>query len=192
MSKIWPLLFWFFLASPAIAQSDIEHPTSSSANSSTLTSFFHEPFQQPLGYEFFLWNAKERILERFGDPMSESSSRYSARTSDEQLWSTKLEYRGITFVIGESEDRTKTWLESIDVRGNEHIMAFGLRVGSSRSDVEKAFQDSKYIEYDGGIRFGAEIWEARGKVNLTTAMELRIDIGADDLATRFMIESIGL
>ncbi|MDJ0792747.1 MAG: hypothetical protein QNI98_00785 [Woeseiaceae bacterium] len=194
MSKILSLLLSFFLASPAIAlaQSELEHSTSSSAQSSTLSAFFHEPFQQPLGYEFFLWNAKERILERFGDPMSESSSQYSARTSDEQLWSTTLEYRGITFVIGESEDRTKTWLESIDVRGNEHIMAFGLRVGSSRSDVEKAFQDSQYIEYVGGIRFGAEIWEARGKVNLTTAMELRIDIGADDVVTRFMIESIDL
>jgi len=192
VSKTWPLLLCFFLASPVIAQSELENSTSSSAQSSTLSAFFHEPFQQPLGYGFFLANAKERILERFGDPISESSSRYSARTSDEQLWSTRLEYGGITFVIGESADRARTWLESIDVRGKEHILANGLRVGSSRSDVVEAFHDSHYIGYDGGIRFGTEIWEARGNVTLATAMELQIDIGDDDVVTRFMIESIEL
>lgn len=192
MNKIWSLLPWFFLASQIHAQSELEYSSSSSAQTSTLSSFFHEPFQQPLGYEFFLSNAKERILKRFGDPISESSSAYPARTSDEQLWSTKLEYRGISFTVGESEDRTKTWLESIDIRGKEHILAYGLRVGSSRSDVEEAFQDSQFVEYDGGIKFSEEVWEARGKVTMATAMELRIDIGADNLATRFLIESIEL
>ena len=56
----------------------------------------------------------------------------------------------------------------------------------------EAFHDSQYIEYDGGIRFGTEIWEARGNVTLATAMELQIDIGDDDVVTRFMIESIEL
>ena len=192
MSIVWTVLLCFFLASPAIAQSEIDHNTSVSAESSALSAFFHEPFQQSLGYSFFLWDAKERILERFGDPISQSSSQYSARTSDEQLWSTKLEFSGIVFVIGESEDRTRTWLESIDVRGKEHILAYGLRIGSSRSDVLEAFHDSQYIEFDGGIRFAEEVWEVRDEVTLATAMELRIDIGEDGLVTRFMIESIEL
>jgi hypothetical protein len=185
-------LLWFVLVSQATAQSELENSRSSSAQSSSLSAFFHEPFQQPLGYAFLQWNAKERILGRFGNPVSEFSSQYSARTSDEQLWSTKLEYKGITFVIGESEDRVKTWLQSIDIRGKEHILAHGLRVGSSRSDVVEAFCGAQYIEYDGGIRFSAEIWEARGEVVLETAMELQIDIGDDDVVTRFLIESIEL
>ena len=192
MSKTWLLLLLLFLASSVQAQSNLEHSPSSSAESSTLASFFHEPFQQPLGYAFFRADAKERILQRFGDPVSSSSSQYHARTSEEQLWSTTLEYLGITFVVGESEDRTKTWLESIDVTGKEHVLAYGLRVGSSRSDVEEAFKDSQYIEYDEGLRFGAEIWEAKGEVTLETAMELRIYVGADDVVTRYMIEAIEL
>ena len=187
----WVLLS-SFLASPAIAQSEPDDTISTSAEFSALSAFFHEPFKQPLGYSFFSWDAKERILDRFGEPNTESSSRYPARTSDEILRSTTLTYSGITFVVGESVDQTRTWLESIDVHSSEHILANGLRVGSSQTDVVEAFQDSPYMKYDGGMRFGTEIWAARGEVTLATAMELRVDIGDDGRVTRFLIESIEL
>ena len=187
----WVLLC-LFLASLALAQSEPDDTINTSAELSALSAFFHEPFKQPLGYSFFSWDAKERILERFGEPISGASSRYPARTSDEILWNTTLTYSGITFVVGESVDRTRTWLESIEVRARKHILANGLRVGSSRMDVVEAFRNSLYMEYEGGMRFGTEIWEARGEVTLATAMELRVDIGDDGRVTRFLIESIDL
>ena len=187
----WVLLL-IPLASHSNNQSEPDGAISTTADSSALSAFFHEPFQKPLGYTFFLSDAKERILQRFGKPTKEMSTQYPARTSDELIWSTTLTYSGITLVVGESEDRSKSWLESIDVRTDEHILAHGLRVGSPRTDVELAFSSSHFIEYDGGIRFGTEIYEFRGEVTLGTAMELRVDIGLDGRVTRFMIESIEL
>ena len=186
------VLLSLFLASSAIAQQEPDDTISTTAKFSALNAFFHEPFKQPLGYSFFSWDAKERILDRFGEPNSESSSRNPARTSDEILWNTTLTYSGITFVVGESVDRTRTWLVSIEVRDSEHILANGLRVGSSRMDVVETFRNSPYMEYDGGIRFATEIWEARGEITLATAMELRVDIGDEGLVTRILIESIDL
>lgn len=192
VSKSWLYLLWILFASTAMGQSSVEGNTDTSANLSALNAFFHEPFQEPLGYSFFGWDAKERVLSRFGDPDSVESSRYSARTSQETLWSTTYTYSGISFVFGESEDRSRSWIEKIDVRSDDHILAYGLRVGSSRADVEAAFQESRYVEIDRGLRYSSEVWEARGRKSLTTAMELQIELGADGRVTRFLFESFDL
>ena len=192
VSTSWPLFLLILLATTAMGQSSPESNANTSADSSALSAFFHEPFEQPLGFSFFAWDAKERILSRFGDPDSKKSSRHSSRTSQEKLWSTTLTYSGISFVIGESEDRSRTWIEKIDVQGGDHVLAYGLRIGSPRSDVEAAFRDAHYIEFERGLRFVAEVWEAKGQKTLTTAMELRIELGADGRVMRFLIESIEL
>ena len=192
VSKSWPFFLLTLLATTALGQSIPERNANTSADSSALIAFFHEPFDQPLGYRLFAWDAKERILSRFGDPDSRKASRYASRTSQEKLWSTTYTYSGISFVIGESEDRSRTWIEKIDVQGGDHALAYSLRIGSTRSDVEAAFRDTHYIEFERGLRFEAEIWEARGQKTLTAAMELRIELGADDRVTRFLIESIEL
>ncbi len=100
------------------AQSDVGEAVTTSAEQSALSAFFLEPFEEPLGYSMVLNDAKARILSRFGKPTSMSSAQYPARTSDENLWNTTLEYSGITFIVGESEDRS----------GRE------LRVGLERGD----------------------------------------------------------
>jgi len=187
----WVLVF-LAPASYSGEQPQPDGAVSTSTDSSALGTFFREPFQEPLGYSLFSANAKERIFERFGKPTNETSTQYPARTSNELIWSTTLEYNGVTFMVGESADRTETWLQSIDVRSSEHILAYGLRIGSSCKDIELAFPGSRFIEYDGGIRSGKEIYETRGGVTAGTAMELRVDFGNDGQVTRFMIESIEL
>ena len=187
----WALIF----LAPASCSSEQPPPgsaVSTSTDSPALDTFFREPFQEPLGYSIFSANAKKRIFERFGKPTNETSTQYPARTSTELIWSTTLAYNGVTFVVDESTDRTETWLQSIDVRSSEHVLAYGLRIGSSRKDIELAFPGSHFIEYDGGIRSGTEIYETRGDVTAGTALELRVDFGNDGQVTRFMIESIEL
>jgi len=187
----WVLLFWAPTTYSIDGSQPVE-PASTPADSSALIAFFREPFQNPSGYSLFSANTREWIYERFGKPTNEMSKQYAARTSNELVWRTSLEYSGITLVVSESEDRTKTWLQSVDIRSAEHILAYGLRVGSTRKDIDLAFPNIHFIEYDGSIRFGAEIYDSIGDVAVGTAMELRFDIGKDDKITRIMIESIDL
>ena len=132
LERTRPLLFLLLVSVFSYAQPNVEKAVTSSATSSALAAFFLEPFEKPIGYSMVLFDAKDRIHSRFGEPISKSSEQYPSRTSDEILWSTTLEYSGITFVVGESEDRTRSWLESISVWGDEHMLKFGLNVGSSR------------------------------------------------------------
>lgn len=188
------------LAIPLIGGADPQNVVESSADESRLHAFFHEPFAKPLGYSLVLGDASERILTRFGQPMSRKSTRYAARTSDELLWNTVFSYDGMIISIGESEDRSRSWLESIEITNDENPLRFGVEVGAFPRDIINAFRGSRYVEADEDLRYFAEIWESRtdskylpGKeVTVGSAMELSLSLDDAGRVSRILIESIEL
>jgi hypothetical protein len=171
-----------------------------SARESRLHDFFHEPFEQPLGYSMVLADAKDRVLDRFGTPDSQSSSRYLSRTSDERLWSTVLTYDGMTISLGESEDRTRSWLEAIEITSNDYPLRFGLRIGADGDAVARTFSASNVLKDNGELRFGAEIRASRTgtayrpgeAVTVTSAMQLTITLDSNGQVSRILLEAIEL
>jgi hypothetical protein len=194
------LLVCALLAVTQIVRPDVQDAVTTSSSQSRLNDFFIESFEDPLGYSMVLGNAKERVLSRFGEAASQTSSRYPARTSDALLWRTTLVYDGVTFTVGEAEDRTWSWIESIEISSTSTALRFGLRIGASRIDVLEAFSDSDYFEHDGTLKFSAHIWESRTDtkhlpgevVTVESAMDLTVTIDEDDRISRILIESIEL
>jgi hypothetical protein len=184
------------LAIPLIGRADPQNVVESSADESQLHAFFHEPFEKPLGYSLVLGDASERILTRFGQPMSRKSTRYAARTSNELRWNTVFSYDGMTISIGESEDRSRSWLESIEITNDECPLRFGVEVGAFPDDITKAFRGSRYVEVDEELRYFAEIWESRTdskylpgqEVTVRSAMQLSLSLDDAGRVSRILIE----
>jgi hypothetical protein len=188
------------LAISLIGRADAQEVVGSSADDSRLHALFHEPFEKPLGYSLVLGDARQRIITRFGQPRSRESKRYAARTSDELLWNTVFSYDGMTIAIGESEDRSISWLESIEITNDEHPLRFGVEVGAFSDDIAKAFPGIQFVEVDEELRYFAEIWESRTDskylpgqvVTVGSAMELSIFLDDAGRVSRILIESIEL
>ena len=188
------------LAISLIGRADPQTVVNNSADESLLHALFDEPFEKPLGYSMVLGDASERILTRFGQPKSQKSTRYAARTNDELLWNTVFSYNGITISIGESEDRSWSWLDSIEITSDEYPLRFGIEVGAFRDDITKVFFGIPYVEGDEELRYHAEIWESRtdskyqpGKVvTVGSAMELTLFFDSAGRVSRILIESIEL
>lgn len=188
------------LAVSLIGRADPQNVVESSADESRLHAFFHEPFEKPLGYSLVLGDASERILTRFGQPKSQKSTRYAARTSNELLWNTVFSYDGMTVSIGESEDRSRSWLDSIKITSDEYALRFGVELGAFRDDITKAFFGIPYVEGVEELRYHAEIWESRTDskylpgqvVTVGSAMELSLSLDDAGCVSRILIESIEL
>jgi hypothetical protein len=194
------VLLCMLLANSSIGRADSQNAITTSADESRLHDFFHEPFEMPLAYSMVLADARDRVLGRFGSPDAQESTRYAARTSDELLWYTVLNYGGMTITLGESEDRTRSWLESIEVTDNEYRLRFGLHIGASHSDIVNCFRDIHYVERNHELQYDAEIWESRTDtkyrpgeaVTVTSAMELTLTFDDNGRVSRILIESIEL
>ena len=188
------------LAASLIGRADPQNVVESSADESRLHALFHEPFEKPLGYSLVLGDASERLLTRFGQPKSQKSTRYAARTSNELLWNTVFSYDGMTISIGESEDRSRSWLDSIEIASHEYALRFGIELGAFRDDITKAFLGIPYVEGDEELRYHAEIWESRTDskylpgqlVTVGSAMELSLSLDDAGRVSRILLESIEL
>jgi len=133
----------FFLLC-ACAQSTAAVDEESLASAYRLQRFAIDPFEEPIGNSFSLADAKAKIIERFGEPIEQESSKYPDRTSDEIFTRFIFQYDGIMFRVSENEAGNRSWIESIEVTGNTHALKYGLNMGSSRSDVVSVFLPVEY------------------------------------------------
>lgn len=165
-----------------------------------LQEFVFDPFDDPIGHSMVLMNAKTKIIERFGPPINVDSWELPDRTSDAVFPINSLEYDGIVFVVGENEGQTGSWIQSIAITGDSHLLKFGLAIGSKRDDIIAALDPEYFLNTENQLRMTADIWEERTDteyrpgevVRLDSHIELNLDIDENDSVTKFFIEAIEL
>lgn len=161
-----------------------------------LQAFALDPFEEPIenADSQGLVGARARLLERFGEPVAQESSRFPDRTSDLMLTYALLQYEGVAFHLVENEDGGRSWIEKIDITGNTHTLKYGLRIGSARSDVVSLFQPGEHLIDRNPMRLSTNgvqnppnmaVWEG-------PVIDVAIDFDSADRVTRILVEKIEL
>ena len=113
---------------------------------SPLQQFAMDPFKESEGQIPIFFNNKSKLLDRFGMPIKEESSKFPDRTSDAMLTYYYLQYDGLSFSIVESEDQMHSWIETIEITGNSYALKYELGIGSRRSDIVTLFEPKVHAE----------------------------------------------
>lgn len=159
-----------------------------------LQAFALDPFEKPIGDSKGSVGERAKLLERFGRPNKQESSRFPDRTSDLMLTYMFLQYDGVAFHVIEDEDHKHSWIERIEITGNSHALKYGLHIGSTRSAVISLFQPADYLVDKNPMRLSTNgvqnppnmaVWEG-------PTIDVAIDFDSTDLVTRIVVESIEL
>ena len=113
---------------------------------SPLQQFAMDPFKESQGYIPVFFNNKSELIERFGTPIKEESSKFPDRTSDAMLTNYYLQYDGLAFGIIEGEDKKHSWIEEFEITGNAYALKYELGIGSKRSDIVTLFEPKVYAK----------------------------------------------
>ncbi|HNP65812.1 MAG TPA: hypothetical protein PKH39_17905 [Woeseiaceae bacterium] len=184
---------------PAAAQASNVREALATEEISSLQDFLLEPFSEPLGYSMVSGNAIEQITKRYGAPNQDTAQRYPDPTSDAVLTSRKLEYDGISFVVGTSEVGSRSWIESIEITGAQHLLKHRLAVGARRDAVVAALKPEKFVDTGEYLAMASSISEERTDtenrpgetVRVEGYFELYFYFDAADKVKKIMIESVG-
>jgi len=164
------------------------------ASAYRLQRFAIDPFEAPIGNSFSLADAKAKIIERFGEPIEQDSSKRPDRTSDEFYSLFTLQFDGVTFRVVEDQSGDHSWIEWTEITGNSHALKYGLHIGSKRSRVISLFQPAENLIdnnpmrlYTNGVQNppNMAIWE--GPVILVA-----ISFDSEDRVTRITVNPSAL
>ncbi len=159
-----------------------------------LQAFALDPFEKPIEDSQGLVGARAKLLQRFGTPVREESSKRPDRTSDEFYSLFTLQFDGITFRVVEDQSGDHSWIEWTEITGNSHALKYGLHIGSKRSRVISLFQPAENLIdnnpmrlYTNGVQNppNMAIWE--GPVILVA-----ISFDSEDRVTRITVNPSGL
>lgn len=162
--------------------------------------FAMDPFENPIGHSLVLADAKRKVMERFGAPIQNETRTRQDRTSDAVFTISVLHYAGLKFVIGQAEEAGASWIEKIEITGNEYSLKYGLKIGAPRASVIPALQASNYLESENRLQMTAYVWEERTDVPSRPGEVVRVEGEVDVLVefnqaaavTRIVIENVAL
>jgi hypothetical protein len=141
-----------------------------------------------------LVGARDKLLQQFGTPLKEESSKRPDRTSNEFYSLFTLQFDGVTFRVVEDQSGDHSWIEWTEITGNSHALKYGLHIGSKRSQVISLFQPAENLIdnnpmrlYTNGVQNppNMAIWE--GPVILVA-----ISFDSEDRVTRITVNPSAL
>jgi len=110
-----------------------------------LQAFAIDPFEKAVEDSQALVGARDKLLQRFGTPLKEESSKRPDRTSDEFYSLFTLQFDGVMFRVVEDQSGDHSWIEWTEITGNTHALKYGLHIGSTRSQVISLFQPTEFL-----------------------------------------------
>ncbi len=164
------------------------------ASAYRLQRFAIDPFEKLIEDSQALVGARDKLLQRFGTPLKEESSKRPDRTSDEFYSLFTLQFDGVTFRVVEDQSGEHSWIEWTEITGNSHVLKYGLHIGSKRSHVISLFQPAENLIdnnpmrlYTNGVQNppNMAIWE--GPVILVA-----ISFNSEDRVTRITVNPSAL
>ena len=111
-----------------------------------LQAFAIDPFEKLVEDSQASVGARAKLLQRFGTPLKEESSKRPDRTSDEFYSLFTLQFDGVTFRVVEDQSGDHSWIEWTEITGNSHALKYGLHIGSTRSQVISLFQPTEFLK----------------------------------------------
>ena len=154
--------------------------------------FAMDPFENPISHSYSIGNAKEKVLDRFGEPLKLSVSTYETRWVGETQTSYRLSYEDTEFVIISFDDRPATWIESIEITGNTHDLKFGIRMGTPRDEIVSKFAPAAHSVDSNPMRVSIPTLETRNSLSeskgenesYAPTIDLTFEFDADDRLNR--------
>jgi len=164
------------------------------ASAYRLQRFAIDPFEKLIEDSQALVGARDKLLQQFGTPLKEESSKRPDRTSNEFYSLFTLQFDGVTFRVVEDQSGDHSWIEWTEITGNSHALKYGLHIGSKRSRVISLFQPAENLIdnnpmrlYTNGVQNppNMAIWE--GPVILVA-----ISFDSEDRVTRITVNPSAL
>ena len=157
-----------------------------------LELFAVDPFQDPIGYSLVRGNAKQQIEARFGEPQELETWQADDRTSAAKLNFYRFTYPGLVFVVGESEDRARSWIDSIELSEGHPALKFDLGVGVSADTVATTFAPANSVRSASELRLATTIYEDRNDISVQSNVELTLRLDGAGVVQNILIETIPL
>ena len=168
-----------------------------------LELFAVDPFEKPIGYSLVRGNAKQQVEARFGKPQALQTWQADDRTSAAKLNFYRFTYPGLVFVVGEGEDRARSWIESIELSDGHPALKFGLGIGVSADTVATTFapaSTSRSVSapvpgptsrtVSPGLSLAA--YEDRNDTSVESYVELTFTLDDSGVVQKILIETISL
>jgi hypothetical protein len=175
-------------------------PGSDSARGFTpLQEFLWDPFEPPLGRSMVLGDALEKIVCRFGEPLSTTTRPGYDHTGNTEPTERLLRYDGLVIIVGVSENEAQSWIRSVEISSDDYGLKYGLKIGSSSNDVLDALAPSRFINTAEQLTMSDDVWEmhpgnseqSSREVLGESYMEVTFDLDGDNKVTNITLESIG-
>jgi hypothetical protein len=159
---------------------------------SRIERFAMDPFEEPIGHSLALGNAKQQIDERFGDPQKLETWKADDRTGTGQLIFARFTYPGLVLVVGEGDDQSRSWIESVELFEGHPSLKFGLGVGVSADTVATTFAPANSVRTAGAVRLATPIYEDLNDISVESYVELTFELDGNGVVQRILIETIAL
>jgi hypothetical protein len=157
-----------------------------------LALFAVDPFQNSIGHSLVLGDAKQRIEGRFGEPQELKASQADDRSSAAKLNFYRLAYPGLVFVVGQSEDRARSWIETIELSDGHPALKFGLGIGVSADTVASVFDPANMVRSASDLRLATAVYEDLNDISVESNVELTFRLDSDGIVQKILIETIAL
>ena len=157
-----------------------------------LELFAVDPFQEPTGYSLVRGNAKQKIEARFGEPQALQTWQTHDSTSAAKLNFYRFTYPGLVLVVGEGEDRTRSWIDSIELSDGHPGLKFGLGIGVSADTVATTFAPSDSTRGASDLRLASTVYEDRNDISVESYVELTFRLDEAGVVQKILIETVSL
>lgn len=165
---------------------------------SPLQQFAMEPFKESLGFRPIMFIDKSEVLERFGTPIKEESTKGPDPQFGEMMTYYDLQYDGFSFGIIESEDQLHSWIDTFEITGDAHALKYDVEIGSKRSEIVTLFEPSdNYAEAD-PMRLSASVvgyWanfkdQSGEPIWVHVTFDISIDFDASDVVSKISLATV--
>ena len=129
---------------------------------------------------------------RFGKPQALQTWQADDRTSAAKLNFYRFTYPGLVFVVGEGEDRARSWIESIELSDGHPALKFGLGIGVSADTVATTFAPAKAVRGASDLRLATTVYEDRNDIAVESYVELTFRLDGAGVVQKILIETISL
>ena len=166
--------------------------SSEEPESGRLELFAVDPFQESIGHSLVLGNAKQQIEARFGEPQELRTWQADDHTGVAKLNFYRFTYPGLVFVVGEGEDQTRSWIDSIELSDGHPALKFGLRVGVSADTVATTFAPANSVQRASELSLATMVYEHLNDISVESNVELTFRLDAVGVVQKILIETIAL
>ena len=167
------------------------------SDNSPLQVFLLDPFEEPIGHSMVLSDAKEKTLQRFGEPQKVDIVSKPDRYADGDVTHSTLHYAGLVIEIAEYSGQSHSWLNRIEITGEQYQLKYDLRIGASHQDVLDSLQPSSYSDTPSLLKMHEDIWERRfgdspeDDVQVGSSAQLMFEFDATDRVSKIMWIRLG-